>query len=527
MTLFPSFESYDLFIALIFGITTYVAFFYFKYFTSSRRLPGPIPFPIIGNLETYYVDDIIKVAADMQSKYGDIWEIRQGSERHVWICRADFAAKLLNPAYTNNNYLLRTTENEGLDLMDLTTKGMIYNRDIDGWISNREFVRQILVSPKFLRHATNETTKLFAEMETYWSELGPETELNLIDWMMRFMTDSTFITVTNERVYALANYYNKIPNSKGASHPAALLHESEKFVNCVRSHFMATLFFKDTNKYLWKLYPPYRRKSKKLLSDVAWLYEKVHEIIKERRKEIRNLSPEELSEDILTLMLVSNNGVNDDTTKQIAEDQVQSTLYEVIGGGIDTTSNSFCYVVYYLAHYPEVKEKMMKEIESVFEDVNDPITYENLKKLNYCEAIIKEASRIMPTVSVLFRVNDKADDIEGHHFDPSTLFKIYVQGIHLHEARAHWKNPKEFDPDRFFGSNAKSVQRNSLLPFGGGSRICPGKQLSMLQMKQLMVLLYRKYDVELVDMDAPIKFVSSVVNHCEELPVRIRLKKLE
>ena len=41
--------------------------------------------------------------------------------KDVWICRADLAAKLLNPAYTNN-----TTENEGLDLMDLTTKGCGY-----------------------------------------------------------------------------------------------------------------------------------------------------------------------------------------------------------------------------------------------------------------------------------------------------------------------------------------------------------------------------------------------------------------
>ncbi|CAG8677540.1 5699_t:CDS:2, partial [Acaulospora colombiana] len=71
--------------------------------------------------------------------------------------------------------------------------------------------------------------------------------------------------------------------------------------------------------------------------------------------------------------------------------------------------------------------------------------------------------------SVLLRVNDKADEIEGHRFEPSTIFKIFVQGIHLHEV--HWKNPKKFDPNRFLGSNSELIQKNSLLPFGGGSRI--------------------------------------------------------
>lgn len=39
----------------------------------------------------------------------------------------------------------------------------------------------------------------------------------------------------------------------------------------------------------------------------------------------------------------------------------------------------------------------------------------------------------MPTVSVLFRVNIKADEIEGHQFEPATIFKINVQGIHMNE----------------------------------------------------------------------------------------------
>ncbi|CAG8749004.1 24421_t:CDS:2 [Gigaspora margarita] len=147
---------------------------------------------------------------------------------------------------------------------------------------------------------------------------------------------------------------------------------------------------------------------------------------------------------------------------------------------------------------------MLKELEAVLG--NDPITYEKLQKLHYCDAIIKEVFRIMPTVSVVFRVNSKPDEIDGHHFESSTIFMINLPGIHMHNA--HWDNPQKFDPQRFMDKN---IEGNTLIPFGGGTRICPGKQLSMLQIKALLALLYGKYDVELVDMNAPIKYCSTTL----------------
>ncbi|CAG8774950.1 12934_t:CDS:2, partial [Acaulospora colombiana] len=151
------------------------------------------------------------------------------------------------------------------------------------------------------------TTKLFVEMEGYWSDLGLGTELNLAHWMMRFMTDSTFIMIANENVYALANYFNTLPDSN-----------------------------KDTHRLLRKLYPPYRRKSKQLLSDVAWLYEKVSELVKERQKKIENTSPDDLSADMLTMMLTSNTSRKDNISRPMDVDEIRANLYEVIGGGIDT-----------------------------------------------------------------------------------------------------------------------------------------------------------------------------------------------
>ena len=54
-------------------------------------------------------------------------------------------------------------------------------------------------------------------------------------------------------------------------------------------------------------------------------------------------------------------------------------------------ANTFCFIVYHLGHYPDVKEQMLQEINSVFgNNLDRPIEYEDLSKLVYCDAIIKE-----------------------------------------------------------------------------------------------------------------------------------------
>ncbi|CAG8793094.1 28070_t:CDS:2, partial [Dentiscutata erythropus] len=486
MAILSLIENIDLLTLLVLvslGLATYVAQFYFNYFTRKNPLPGPVPWPIIGVWE-----NDIAMANKFQEKYGDIWEVWKWSERHIWIGRADLATKLLNPSYSNNNFPFRTTKNEGLDLMDMTSKGVVFNLNWNSWNFNRKCVNRVLMSPKFLKQSVVYTQNLFTEMEKHWLSLGLDKEIDLAKWMTRFMMDSTLIMTTNKNFYALANYYDTFSNSKCSNN---LLKDSERFVAAIRTHFIACAFFKDTPKYKRRFFPNLRRQAKELLEEVAWLNREVLKIIRERKQEIdRTPLEDELSSDMLTMLLTLNTSLDlnrETAAEPISEDDVRAIVYDIIGGGSDT-----------------VRKAMLKELETVLE--NDQITYEKLQKLHYCDAIIKEVFRTMPTVPVILRVNSKPDEIDGHHFESSTMFMINVPGVHMHSA--HWDNPQKFDPQRFMDKN---IEGNIFVPFGGGAKICPGKQLSMFQMKALIALLYRKYDVELVDMNAPIKVTLVVV----------------
>src|SRR5437764_4187775 len=105
------FDTSNLLSLILLFSLTYVAQFYFRYFTRQNPIPGPIPFPLIGNFETYR-PNASKWANELQKKYGDIFEVYSGglfslNNKQIWISNATLTNKLLKHTYTNNNFPYR------------------------------------------------------------------------------------------------------------------------------------------------------------------------------------------------------------------------------------------------------------------------------------------------------------------------------------------------------------------------------------------------------------------------------------
>ena len=167
------------------------------------------------------------------------------------------------------------------------------------------------------------------------------------------------------------------------------------------------------------------------------------------------------------------------------------------------TANMISFITYYLGQNPDVKKKMLEEIDRVFQDDKTrPITEKDLHQLKYCEAIIKEVDRILPVASMLQRYGEKPDEIAGYKWPSGTMFQ--VDAISIHKNSDYWEDPEKFNPDRWLVEGFEP-KKYSFIMFGGGLRICPGRKLAMIELVGLMALIYRKYEIELVDTEAPLK----------------------
>ncbi|RIB15380.1 cytochrome P450 [Gigaspora rosea] len=132
---------------------------------------------------------------------------------------------------------------------------------------------------------------------------------------------------------------------------------------------------------------------------------------------------------------------------------------------------------------------MIDEIDTIFPP-NTPYNwkYVDLIKLEYCDAVINEASRIMSIANDIPRYIPNSTELAGYQWEAGT-----------------------------FHMNISVGHKFSFIPFGGGLRICPGRKLAMIELISLVVEIFGKCDVELIR--------SNAVTICEELSVRIRPRK--
>ncbi len=173
--------------------------------------------------------------------------------------------------------------------------------------------------------------------------------------------------------------------------------------------------------------------------------------------------------------------------------------------------------------YPEVKVRLLEEIKSIFgEEIMDhKITYEDLDKFKYLDAIIKESSRIRPIVPIGGRELTTSDTIAGYKWDPDT--KFYINSVYIQRQKDYWKEPEKFIPDRFLNEESKII-KNSFTPFGGGIRLCPGKLVAFAEIKTLLILFLGKYNVDLIDKVSPLKHVYAGVNLYPNLMIKLSPK---
>ncbi|CAG8759797.1 30397_t:CDS:2, partial [Racocetra persica] len=456
---------------------TYIFYFYYKYFTRPNPLPGPFPLPFIGNLLNIGYD-INKFYEQCQRKYGDISEILL-DRRYIIVTRPDYIVKLFAPS----EYFMRLPYSQGMDEIGHYKNGIVFNGDSKSWHYNRQYFNETL-SLKFIDASITHIYQLYEEMSGYWQSLGLQHSLNennnnnwsletdFSAWFHPFTNDVTSMLVTGKRTYSIATYYNTQSIIK-SEYPDALVEDGYRFTEALVKHLESLLFFANYGPFIRHYIPIIKSQSNSYLNNRNYLFDKLENIIKKRRKEIEEMQDTEMKTDMLTSLITAKTVVEYEEFRPMTDKEIRGNLLDAFIGGSGTTANLFCFMTYYLCKHPHVKQKMLSEIDYIsdkFYASND------LKKLKYCEAIIKETHRLMPGVTIIHRHITKEREFAGYKWPAGTSFHVNVKGAHSHSE--FWDNPEVFYPDRFLNND---YDKSAFMPFGGGKRICPGKSLATIQ----------------------------------------------
>ncbi|ELT89059.1 hypothetical protein CAPTEDRAFT_127844 [Capitella teleta] len=203
---------------------------------------------------------------------------------------------------------------------------------------------------------------------------------------------------------------------------------------------------------------------------------KILGVIKRQIVEHRQTLDETEDRDILDLCLRRQAGSEEDAALFNA---VVAFIGDLFIAGGETTATTLGWAYLYMAEHPDIQEKCFQEIYKVLGD-RPPIMADRAK-LPFVEATISEVQRIR-TIAPLSVMHSTAQDatLRGYTIPKGTWVFPMLYAVSADEKQ--WKQPADFNPERFLDASGDYVKRESLVPFGVGPRMCAGEMLAKMEL---------------------------------------------
>ncbi|MBW4629638.1 MAG: cytochrome P450 [Brasilonema octagenarum HA4186-MV1] len=210
--------------------------------------------------------------------------------------------------------------------------------------------------------------------------------------------------------------------------------------------------------------------------------ELIYAEIRERKKQ-----PDTSGTDILSLMMAA----RDEAGESMTDVELRDELMTLLIAGHETTATALAWALYWIHHLPEVREKLLQELDSLGENPDPNAIF----RAPYLNAVCSETLRLYPVAMlVLNRLVKSPLKIMGYEFEPGTLL---VPCIYLaHHRQDLYPESKQFKPERFL---ERQFAPSEYLPFGGGNRRCIGMALALFEMKLVLATVLSQWQMELAD----------------------------
>ncbi|MAD87987.1 MAG: hypothetical protein CL912_33925 [Deltaproteobacteria bacterium] len=180
----------------------------------------------------------------------------------------------------------------------------------------------------------------------------------------------------------------------------------------------------------------------------------------------------------------------------VVKDDISEMTANLIGGGVDTTTGTTLSAILGLVTHPEVQKKAHDEIDSVVGRDRVP-TWEDLEKMPYCAAILKETLR-WRSVTILGGLPHAPiqDDIYKGYLIPKDI-AIHGNLWAIHRNPRYFPEPDRFNPDRYMNKeslNYPNIKGHNA--FGWGRRTCSGQPLAEQGISMVIVKLMWAFNIK-------------------------------
>lgn len=427
---------------------------------NAQGLPGPFPWPIIGNAPQ--LGNTPHLYFDRMSRiYGDVFQIKLGS-RSVVVLNGDAIKEALvkrgvdfagRPDFTSFQFISRG-------------KSMAFGDYNEWW--------------KMHRRVAHSTVRAFSTGNAQTKKTFENHSICEIREMMKI-----FIEQTAEHEYFVPHQYFVISTANVMSalcFGGRYSYDDAEFQQVVgrNDQFTRTVGAGSIVDVMpWLQYFP--NPVKTLFDQFRALNIEFSEFIIGKVVEHRKTIEPGIIRDMTDAFIQAlDNGITRSPGAELGKEYVSATISDIFGASQDTLSTALQWIVLILVKYPEIQKRLQEEVDRVVPRTELP-SVEHQPRLPYVMAFIYEVMRFASFVPVTIPHSTTSDTFILNYKIPKKTVVFVNQWSSNHSPRK-WAHPDVFDPSRFLdkdGALDKDKASNVLI-FSLGRRRCIGDDLSKM-----------------------------------------------
>ncbi|XP_075957137.1 cytochrome P450 2G1-like [Anarhichas minor] len=429
-----------------------------------RLPPGPFALPLIGNLPQLDKNVPFKSIVKLSETHGPVMTLYLGWQRVVFLVGYDAVKEaLVDQAddFTGRGpmpFLIKMTKGYGLGM------------------SNGERWRQ-------LRRFTLSTLRDFGMGRKGMEEWIQEESTHLRARIESFKDkpfDPTFLmSLTVSNVICCLVFGERF------------VYEDKKFLNLLSIISDILKFLNSTVGQLYNIFPWVMERLPGPQHTCYAKVEKLREFIEMKIQEHKETLDPSSPRDFIDCFLLRINQEKDNPKTEFHYENLVCTVFNLFLAGTDTTSSTIRYGLSVLIKYPNIQEKMQKEIDTVIGQGCAP-SMENRKSLPFTDAVVHEVQRFLDLVPFGLPHYALQDiSFRGYTIPKDTIIVPMLHSVLKEENK--WATPQSFNPQHFLDQNDNFKKNPAFLPFAAGKRVCVGESLARMELFIFLVSMLQNF----------------------------------
>lgn len=191
----------------------------------------------------------------------------------------------------------------------------------------------------------------------------------------------------------------------------------------------------------------------------------------------------------------------------ITEEEVTGLLIALLFAGQHTSCITSTWTSLFIANDCELFNRVLDEQKNVLgeDNMDKKLTYDDLQNMELLHNCMREALRMCPTFIMILRKVEQEFSIRVNdtlYTIPKNDYVVVSPTVSMRQ-KSTFADPDTFDPDRYAPPREEHKQPYAYLGFGGGMHSCMGQNFAFLQVKTILSIMLREYDIQRVAKDMP------------------------